>query len=1228
MAVPLSAALPRGIAAPTEASVRFCTAPVWAPISLARRGEDLARGLITVMHQPDFEEVFGLNAAYAAKVYGDYMEAPDSVPEEWRTWFETELPPEQRAVAKPKPAPVATPTEINEELTPLIGIAGKIVKNMAASLTVPTATSAREVPVKVLIENRYSINRHQVGQYLPKVSFTHLIGWAMVQAILRVPAMAAQYVEQGGKPFRRMGKSLNIGIAVDLPGKDGRRNLVVPSIKDTQGLDFAGFFAGFNDQIKKSRTGKLTPADFGGTTCTLTNPGTIGTVSSLPRLMVGQSFIMATGAITVPGAFQGAAAETITELGVSQVMMLTSTYDHRVIQGAESGQFLDWIHKLLLGEENFYEDIFASMKVPYRPVQNSVDRRPPLGSSLRESENLERAAGVMTYIRSYRVRGHVLAKLDPLTFEPKDLPELDMASYGLTIWDKERTFFANGVTTKPFATLREIQEGLHLTYCRNIGVEYMHIADQDQRQWLRKRMEGNRNEEELSKGSQLRILDKLVEAEAFEQFLHTRFVGHKRFSLEGGETLVPAIDALLERAAENGLSRAVIGMAHRGRLNVLAHVMHKPLTKIFGEFEGYLDPGMAQGSGDVKYHLGASADYQTTSGRTIAIELACNPSHLEAADPVVQGMARARQEQSENAPGHEVWDEVMPILVHGDAAFAGQGVVFETLQMSQLHGYRTGGTVHIVVNNQIGYTTSPKDSRSTPFCTDVAKAIQVPIFHVNGDDPLAAVRMIRLAFDYRTQFHTDVVLDITCYRRHGHNEGDEPSYTQPLLYRAIEAHPTVRSIYQDYLVRAGVLPKEEVASYDDKVQSRLKQSLDEVRATEPPAVSLPPDIGDKEWLPNAPPATAEQLQQWNASLLAWPAEFTPHPKLKGVLGRRAGMIEGKDAIDFATAETLAFASLVAAGVPVRLAGQDSGRGTFSQRHSTLYDAVDGRRFVPLNHLSEEQAPYVVVDSLLSEEAALGFEYGYSVVTPTGLTLWEAQFGDFVNGAQIQIDQFLAAGEAKWQQQSSVTLLLPHGYDGQGPEHSSARLERFLQLCAENNMRVAMPSCSASYHHLLRAQALDPDCKPLIVMTTKSLLRQRMAGSTLADLTDHAFRAVLDDDAIDKPAAVKRVVVCSGKVYYDLLAARGDDRSIALVRCELLYPWPQSMLAALQARYSKAKFVWCQEEPENMGSWQFVRDRFTWHSRSTRRAAASPATGSLLRHKAEQAALVAVALGYS
>ncbi|MBL9078659.1 MAG: multifunctional oxoglutarate decarboxylase/oxoglutarate dehydrogenase thiamine pyrophosphate-binding subunit/dihydrolipoyllysine-residue succinyltransferase subunit [Planctomycetes bacterium] len=1180
--------------------------------------------------RPDFEELFGVNAAYAEKVYGDYLAAPDSVPAEWRAWFDSSLPPEQRAVAAPKPRAATLPPTIGAtaDAEPLTGVAGRIVKNMTESLAVPTATSTREIPVKVLEENRHAINRHQQGLHLPKVSFTHLIAWAMVRAMQRVPAMAGAYAEVDGKPHRRQSTQLNVGIAIDLPGAkgDGRRSLVVPNVKDAGARDFAGFFAAYNAQVDKARRGALGPDDFAGTTCTLTNPGTIGTVSSLPRLMVGQSFILATGAITVPAAFQGASPETLCELGVSRVMVVTSTYDHRVIQGAESGQFLDWLHRLLLGEEGFYDEVFRSLKVPYRPVRNSVDRRPPLGSSLREAENLERAAGLMTYIRSYRVRGHVLADLDPLQFEPKDWPELDMSTYGLTLWDKERTFYSDGVTKKPFATLREIQEVLHLTYCRHVGAEYMHIADQEQRHWLRERMEQNRNEEPMTAEAQLQILDKLVEAEAFEQFLHTRFVGHKRFSLEGGDTLIPVLDALLQRAAELGAQRAVLGMAHRGRLNVLAHVLQKPLTKIFGEFEGWLDPQMAQGSGDVKYHLGAAADYATGSGRTIAVELACNPSHLEAVDPVVEGMARARQERLPPDADHGAWAQVLPILVHGDAAFAGQGVVHETLQMSQLHGYRTGGTVHIVVNNQIGYTTSPKDSRSTPFCTDVAKGVQAPIFHVNGDDPLAAVRMVRLALEYRTRFHADVVVDIVCYRRHGHNEGDEPSYTQPLLYRQIEAHPTVRRIYQNYLIRAGVLREDQLAGYDAKVQQRLKQSLDEVRAAEPPPIVLPPAAADREWAPTMAPVPLERLRELNTRLLDWPADFAAHPKVKGVLGRRAEMLAGQQPIDFATAETLAFATLVTNGVPVRLAGQDCGRGTFSQRHAALYDATDGRRYVPLNHLAPQQAPFVVVDSLLSEEAALGFEYGYSVVATDGLVLWEAQFGDFANGAQIQIDQFLAAGEAKWAQASGLVLLLPHGYDGQGPEHSSARLERFLQLCADENLRVANPSCAASYYHLLRAQALDADRKPLVVMTPKSLLRQREAGSAPEDLARGAFRAVLDDPTITDPAAVRRVVCCSGKVYYDLLEARGGDRSTALVRLELLYPWPATALQALRQRYARAAFVWCQEEPANMGAWTHVRDRFEWSGRAMRPAAASPATGSSQKHKAEQQTLVAEALG--
>lgn len=825
-------------------------------------------------------------------------------------------------------------------------------------------------------------------------------------------------------------------------------------------------------------------------------------------------------------------------------------------------------------------------------------------------------------IRAYRIRGHLAADIDPLGMrDTSGHAELDPKSYGFTEADMDRPIFLDNVLGLEVASMRQIIDIVRATYCGTFALQYMHISNPEEAGWLKERIEGYGKEIRFTREGRRAILNKLVEAEGFEKFLHVKYMGTKRFGLDGGEALIPAMEQIIKRGGNLGVEEVVIGMPHRGRLSVLANVMSKPYRAIFNEFQGgSFKPEDVDGSGDVKYHLGASSDREF-DGNTVHLSLTANPSHLEAVNPVVLGKARAKGDQLKDPEHHKV----IPVLLHGDAAFAGQGVVAECFQLSGIRGHRTGGTIHIVVNNQIGYTTSPKDSRSTPFCTDVAKAIQAPIFHVNGDAPLAAVRMIRLAMDYRTKFHCDVVLDITCYRRHGHNEGDEPSYTQPLLYKAIENHPTVRTSYQDYLIRKGVLSSDEVKGYDEQVQARLKESLDQVRSSEPPAVTVEASRSDEEWQPKVDTASAEQLTKWNTRLLDWPDDFVPHPKVKGVLGRRADMVAGEQPIDFATAEALAFASLVTNGVPIRLAGQDSGRGTFSQRHAALYDAESERRYVPLNHLEDGQAPFVVVDSLLSEEAALGFEYGYSVATPNGLTMWEAQFGDFVNGAQIQIDQFLAAGEAKWNQQSSVVLLLPHGYDGQGPEHSSARLERFLQLCAENNLRVAMPSCAQSYYHLLRTQALDPQKKPLVVMTTKSLLRQKDAGSPLEELSGHAFLPVLDDPVIDDPKKVTRVICCAGKVYYDLVAARGDDRTVAIVRAELLYPWPKSALQALQKRYGKADWIWCQEEPENMGSWQFVRDRFDWAGKAVRKAAASPATGSQKRHKAEQQALVEAAL---
>ncbi len=1189
----------------------------------------------------DFEDLFGVNAGYVEKMYAEFVARPDSVTDEWRRFFETHLPPEQlpaRAPAAERPRPdgaaegVAAPrAEPETGLEPLRGIAARIAENMAESLRVPTATSTRDLPVKVLEENRRIVNEYLVSEFRGKASYTHFIAWAMVKALQTVPGMRVRYVERDGKAFRETVRSINLGIAVDVQKDDGSRTLVVPNVKDAGSMNFATFVAACDAQVRKGRRGRLAPDDFQDTTCTLTNPGTIGTVSSLPRLMSGQSFILATGAIAVPAAYQGASPETLTDLAVSKCMTLTSTYDHRVIQGADSGEFLARIHALLNGEHGFYEELFADLTIPYRPMRMEIDRRVAIASAMRENQTLERAARVMQYIRSYRVRGYLLANLDPLVYEPKTFPELEMDQYGLTIWDLDRVFFTGGTHTVERATLREIRDVLRKTYTRRIGVEFMHMVDPEQKEWLRARMEGNTNEEELPREVMLRVLDRLVEAEAFERFLHTRFVGHKRFSLEGGETLIPVIDALLQHAGEHSVERCVIGMAHRGRLNVLAHILGKPLTKIFGEFEGYIDPESTQGSGDVKYHLGASDVFETADGKEIQLDLASNPSHLEAVDPAVEGAVRAIQDRM--GGGDDARHRVLPLLIHGDAAFAGQGVVGETLQMSQLHGYRTGGTVHVIVNNQIGYTTDPVDARSTPFCTDVAKAIQAPIFHVNGDDPLAAVRVIRLALEYRQRYQRDVVLDIVCYRRHGHNEGDEPSFTQPLLYKKIEAHPSVRAIYQDWLVRAGVLDPDEAQKFTEALHERYKESLDQVRQSHPPKeeVDVVPQPHDEESLPDDPATAidAGRLRDMVAKLTSTPDAFHAHPKIEKIHDRQRSMAADEYPFDFATAEALAFGTLLVAGVPVRLAGQDSGRGTFSQRHSVLVDVETGAHHIPLNFLADDQARFSVVDSLLSEEAALGFEYGYSVVRSEGLNLWEAQFGDFANGAQIQIDQFIVAGEAKWGQRSGLVLLLPHGHDGQGPEHSSARPERFLQQFADRNIRVANPSTAAQYFHLLRLQALEPVRKPLVVMTPKSLLRQRTAGSALAELADGRFHRVLAD-VRGEDRAVKRVVMCSGKVYYDL-AERVDEAKldgVGLLRIELIAPWPGASLEQTLKRFPHAEsFVWCQEEPANMGAWSFARTRLPAGTEyAGRAAAASPATGVQRVHKAEQRALVERALG--
>jgi multifunctional 2-oxoglutarate metabolism enzyme len=1209
---------------------------------------------------------FGGNYVFALDLLEQYRQDRRSVDPSWREYFDA-------ALGRPKEAPVtvivneAPRTETQapasgpglrtlvrqdsraltgadrqkavalvsilpgDIMQPIRGGAVRIVENMEASLQVPTATSARTIPVRTLEENRRLLNRHREASGQGKVSFTHLVAWAILRALDAFPRLNDAYAEVDGGPHRIQRDQVRLGIAVDVQKKDGSRTLLVPNIKGANALDFGAFLAAFDDLVARSRKGAITPDDFMGTTVSLTNPGTVGTTSSAPRLMPGQGVIIATGTLDYPAEYKSMAPRTLGVLGISKVMTVTSTYDHRIIQGAESGLFLARMEELLKGEDGFYDRVFTDLAVPHRPVKWEMDSNPALFGGAGGREESGKQTKVLQLIHNYRVRGHLVADLDPLDRTRAPHPDLDPASYGLTLWDLDRQFLSGGLVGSPSgeerATLREILETLRETYCGTIGVEYMYIADPERKAWLQHRMESSRNYPALDVGSRRRVLQKLVEAESFERFLHARYVGHKRFSLEGGEALIPLLDRILSDAAIMGLREVVMGMPHRGRLNVLANTVGKPLRQIFAEFEGN-DPTSYQGSGDVKYHLGATGTHLADTGETIALTLAPNPSHLEWVDPVVEGMVRARQD----AIGDRDHEKVAPVLLHGDAAFAGQGIVAETLHLSALHGYRTGGTIHVVVNNQIGFTTLPEDARSSTYATDVAKMVHAPAFHVNGDDPEAVVHVAGLALEYRQRFRKDVVIDLVCYRRWGHNETDEPSYTQPLMYARIRQHPSVATLYGEKLVREGALSREDL----DRLWAEKKTAM-QSEGEEPQAPFAA--IGRRD---PAPPAAVEASAMWGRlrgvlkALGTLPEGLEIHPKLVTLVKRRAELLEGKGEVDWATAESLAWGTLLLEGVPVRLSGQDSGRGTFSQRHSILYDVRTQKEYVPLNAVAPRGVSFEVYDSLLSEGGVLGFEYGYSVADHRTLVMWEAQFGDFMNGGQVIIDQFVSGSETKWGQPSGLVLLLPHGYEGQGPEHSSARIERFLTLCAQDNMRVAYPSTPASYFHLLRFQGRDPIEKPLVVFTPKSLLRDPACVSGLTELAEGSFMPVLDDAAA-APSRVRRIVLCTGKVYYDLLKGRDDARQseVALVRLELLYPFPARELATTLARYAPdAEIVWCQEEPQNMGAWRFVRERFldgrvAGGGRTPRyvgrAASAAPSGGSLKAHLAEQAALVAGAL---
>ena len=1186
-----------------------------------------------------------VNSWLEDELYHQYLYDRQAIAPGWKQVFEAdglrtngatitiEPVPDEPSEMRALPAPAAGPVVAlgqDDQAVPLRGPALKIAENMAASLTVPTATSLRVLPVKVMDENRRAINAHRTQQGRSKLSYTHFVAWAIVRAIEKVPALNDAFSGNGHESLRIRRGHVNIGLAVDVAGKDGARSLKVPSIKKAESMNFAAFLAAYDDIVQRARGNKLTVADFEGTTISLTNPGTVGTVGSVPRLMPGQGAIIATGAIDYPPEYRGVPEETRTTMGLSKVMTVTCTYDHRVIQGAESGLFLARMQSLLEGEDDFYDQIYVSLGIPLRPVRWELEQAPALAV---ESDPAKQAA-VALLIQAWRERGHLVADIDPLGVPRLGHPDLEPSTHGLTIWDLDRTFQAGSFGT---LTLRDLMDRLRLIYAGKMGVEFMHCEHPEERRWFVEQLE---HPWALDAEGKRRALMSVVNAEGFETFLENRFKGHKRFSLEGGESTIAVVDELLDRATAGGVDECVIGMAHRGRLTVLANVIGKGIAQVFSEFEGEISEEEFEGSGDVKYHLGASHRRQTPDGKAIRVSVAPNPSHLEAVNPVVEGIVRPKQDRLSDT----LRERVIPLLIHGDAAMSGQGIVAETLNLSQIDGYNTGGTIHLVINNQIGFTTDPRESRSTGYSTDVALMVHAPVFHVNGDEPEVCIRAAQMAYDFRQRFHRDVVIDLVCWRKHGHNEGDDASYTQPVLYRHLKDHKSVGALYGARLQKDGVIAAGEITAWQEAQKKYLYEIYDQTQRSKEEWELL-------ELSPVAPGSMPQDLPPTGASLLAleqvvltitaFPAGFSVHPKLARMVDKRAAALRD-NSIDWALAETLAFGSLMLEGTSVRLSGQDSARGTFSQRHAAYHDYESGAVYVPLAHLVPGLAKFEVYNSPLSEYGVMGFEFGYSVADPLSLVLWEAQYGDFVNGAQIMIDQFVASAESKWGQPSGLVLLLPHGQEGGGPEHSSARLERFLQLCAENNLQVANCTTPAQYFHLLRRQMRGgPDRrglrKPLIVMAPKSLLRHPQVISTVDDLTEGVFHPVLDDPTVTNPAGVRKILLCSGKIYYEVLAAREARKATdetaahtAVVRIEQLYPLPEAEIREVIARYSAASgVVWVQEEPRNMGAWIFMRTRLQRIMANEARAlgyagrpeSASTAPGSTKVHAREQAELL-------
>ena len=1144
----------------------------------------------------------------------------------------SDLPPAPTAQFKSPTSPYAynqahsdaseTSNGVVESVDTLKGASARTAKKLEASLQIPSATSARAIPAKVLIENRLLINTHLASTRGGKVSFTHLIAWALVESLAEMPEMNVAYtLDEKGKPALHNPAHVNLGLAIDVPSANGERRLLVPSVKNADTLDLAGFIDAYDALVVKARKGQLTVDDFKDTTATLTNPGMIGTLNSVPRLMPGQGLIMGVGAMTYPAAFAGASPETLARQAVGKVLTLSNTYDHRVIQGAQSGELLRLMERKLMGLDGFWNRSFKALRIPHEPVHWDQDvTYDPLADA-------GKPARVAELIHAFRQRGHLAADTDPLAYRLRRHPDLNFSSYGLSLWDLDRVFPTGGLGGKDRATLREILQMLRDAYSRYVGVEYMHIQDPAQRRWWQERMEGVTPS--IDTAERRRILTKLMQAEAFEVFLQTKYVGQKRFSLEGGESLIVLLDRLIDDAAHDGIEEAAIGMAHRGRLNVLTNIAGKSYGQVFDEFDGnYLTNG--QGSGDVKYHLGTTGTFTGTDDVTTKVSLAANPSHLETVDGVLEGIVRAKLDRS--GSGADGSYNVLPILVHGDAAFAGQGVVYEVLNMSQLPGYHTGGTIHVIVNNQIGFTTGNALGRSTTYPSDLAKGLQVPIFHVNGDAPESVARVARWAWEYRQEFHKDVIIDLVCYRRRGHNEGDDPSMTQPVMYNLIDRKPSTFSVYTTNLVGRGDLTEEQCEQLLDAYRDNLEHILNEARAghlnADTPAYSGPKAGETSHSQPTA--VAREVIERIGDAQVSVPEGFQVHSKLMNLLRKRQSMSR-QGGIDWGFGELLAFGSLLMEGVPVHMTGEDVRRATFAQRHAVMHDQRNGSEWTPLDYLTPNQAKLSIVDSLLSEYGAMAFEYGYSVERSEGLNIWEGQFGDFANGAQTVIDEYVSSAEQKWGQHSGLVLLLPHGLEGQGPDHSSARIERYLQLCAQDNMRVVQPSTPANHFHTLRDQARREPHRPLILISPKQMLRLKVAVSPVEDFISGGMQTVIgetDPEVLAAAAAnkVDRVLLCSGRIYWDLLAHRqhAEDKHTAIVRLEQLYPLDEPALLEALAPFAGAELVWVQDEPRNQGAWPWLAlhlpDSITAGRLPrvvARPEAAAPAVGTSAAHVAQQ-----------